>query len=107
MKADEHGITFTWPGFAAACLAVSSVLTALGASHLRLGLRPLHFLLLLILFGLGAGAAAVLLGLGGAVHRFFLPAPYRPGRGTRVLFWCLYPAALYLIVLLIMACLPL
>ena len=54
MKADEHGITFTWPGFAAACLAISSVLTAFGASHLRLGLRPLHFLLLLVLQDLQA-----------------------------------------------------
>ena len=107
MKADEHGIAFTWPGFAAACLAVSSVLTALGASRLGLGLRPLHFLLLLILLGLGGAAAAALLGLGGAVHRYFLAPPPRPGWGARVLFWCLYPAALYLIVLLILARLPL
>ena len=107
MKADEHGITFTWPGFAAACLTVSSVLTALGASHLRLGLRPLHFLLLLVLLGLGGGLTAAVLGLGGAVHRFFLSGLPRPHRGARLLFWCLYPAALYLAVLLLMGYLPL
>lgn len=89
-------------GVVAACLSISTVITAQAVVRLNLPLSWFSGLMILVIFALSSLVVYVVGGLAFAIYQT-LAEDSSAGLGEKLLFWCSYTATLLIITLILIS----